>query len=302
MLDDDHLFTSFFSGEAHGFLQQAIAASLSEDGPDITTLAIFDDLRTISAEITAQEHAVLAGLPIVPLVLEMTEETMNTPPLTAWEWKALAEEGAAVAPGTVIGELYGPARLILRAERIILNFLTHLSGIASLTAQYAHKLEGTGVTLLDTRKTLPGLRYPEKYAVLVGGGHNHRLNLGELVLLKDNHIDAAGSITLAVEKLRSGHLPCPPIEVECRTRAEVEEAVACNVDRIMLDNMDIPTLGETLPLIPEKIKAEISGGINLKNIREHALASTTRRPDFISVGRITHSAPSADFSMRFSKD
>lgn len=302
MLDDDHLFTSFFSGEAQSFLQQAIAASLSEDGPDITTLAIFDDLRTISAEITAKEHAVLAGLPIAPLVLEMTEETMNTPPLTAWEWKPLAEEGAAVAPGTVVGELYGPARLILRAERVILNFLTHLSGIATLTAQYVHKLEGTGVTLLDTRKTLPGLRYPEKYAVLVGGGRNHRLNLGELILLKDNHIDAAGSITLAVEKLRAGHLPCPPIEVECRTRAEVEEAVACNVDRIMLDNMDIPTLGEVLPLVPEKIQTEISGGINLKNIREYALASTARRADFISVGRITHSAPSADFSMRFSKD
>lgn len=302
MLDDDHLFTSFFSGEAQAFLQQAIAASLSEDGPDITTLAIFDDLRTISAEITAKEHAVLAGLPIVPLVLEMTEETMNTPPLTAWEWKALAKEGSAVAPGTVVGELYGPARLILRAERVILNFLAHLSGIASLTAQYVHKLEGTGVTLLDTRKTLPGLRYPEKYAVLVGGGRNHRLNLGELILLKDNHIDAAGSITLAVERLRDGHLPCPPIEVECRTRAEVEEAVVCQVDRIMLDNMDIPTLGEVLPLVPEKIQTEISGGINLKNIREHALASTARRPDFISVGRITHSAPSADFSMRFSKD
>ena len=302
MLDDDHLFTSFFHGEAQAFLRQAIAASLSEDGPDITTLAIFDDLRTISAEIIVKEHAVVAGLPIVPLVLEMTEETLNAPPLTAWEWKALVAEGAHVEPGTVAGELYGPARLILRAERIILNFLTHLSGIAALTAQYAHKLEGTGVTLLDTRKTLPGLRYPEKYAVLVGGGHNHRLNLGELVLLKDNHIDAAGSITLAVNKLRSGHLPCPPIEVECRTQAEVEEAVACDVDRIMLDNMSVAVLNQVLPLIPENIKAEISGGINLKNIREHALACPTRRPDFISVGRITHSAPSADFSVRFSKD
>ncbi len=302
MLDDDHLFTSFFSGEAQAFLQQAIAAALSEDGPDITTLAIFDDLRTISAEITAKEHAVVAGLPIVPLILEMTEETLNAPPLAAWEWKALVDEGDKIDPGMIIGELYGPARLILRAERVILNFLTHLSGIASLTAQYAHKLEGTGVTLLDTRKTLPGLRYPEKYAVLVGGGSNHRMTLNELMLLKDNHIDAAGSITLAVEKLRAGHLPCPPIEVECRTGAEVEEAVACNVDRIMLDNMSLALLSEVLPQIPEKIKVEISGGINLKNIREYALASTVRRPDFISVGRITHSAPSTDFSLRFSKE
>ena len=161
MLDDDHLFTSFFSGEAQAFLQQAIAASLAEDGPDITTLAIFDDLRTISAEITAKDHAVLAGLPIVPLVLEMTEETLKTPPLTAWEWNPLADEGDKMEPGAVIGELYGPARLILRAERVILNFLTHLSGIAGLTAQYVHKLEGTGVTLLDTRKTLPGCVTPK---------------------------------------------------------------------------------------------------------------------------------------------
>lgn len=302
MLDDDHLFTSFFSGEAQAFLQQSIAAALSEDGPDITTLAIFDDLRTISAEVVAKEHAVMAGLPIVPLVLEMTEETLNAPPLAAWEWNPLVDEGDKLEPGTIIGELYGPARLILRAERVILNFLTHLSGIASLTAQYAHKLEGTGVILLDTRKTLPGLRYPEKYAVLVGGGSNHRMTLNELMLLKDNHIDAAGSITQAVEKLRAGHLPCPPIEVECRTRAEVEEAVACKVDRVMLDNMPPAVLAKVLPLVPENIKVEISGGINLKNIREHALASTTRRPDFISVGRITHSAPSADFSIRFSKE
>ena len=302
MLDDDQLFTSFFSGEAQAFLRQAIAASLSEDGPDITTLAIFDDLRTIGADVVAKDHAVVAGLPIVPLVLEMTEETLNSPPLTAWEWKPMVKDGARVNPGTVVGELYGPARLVLRAERILLNFLTHLSGIAELTAQYVHKLEGTGVTLLDTRKTLPGLRYPEKYAVLVGGGNNHRLTLSDLILLKDNHIDAAGSITQAVDKLRAGHLPCPPIEVECRTRAEVEEAISCAVDRIMLDNMSLDVLGEVLPLIPEKIKAEISGGVNLKNIREYALASTVRRPDFISVGRITHSAPSADFSVRFCEE
>ena len=302
MLDDDHLFTSFFSGEAQAFLQQAIAASLSEDGPDITTLAIFDDLRTIGAEVVAKGHAVVTGLPIVPMVLEMTEETLNAPPLTAWEWKPLVKEGAKVEAGTVVGELYGPARLILRAERVILNFLAHLSGIAELTAQYVHKLEGTGVILLDTRKTLPGLRYPEKYAVLVGGGNNHRLTLSDLMLLKDNHIDAAGGITPAVDRLRAGHLPCPPIEVECRTRAEAEEAVACKVDRIMLDNMTIDALNEVLPLIPEQIKVEISGGINLKNIRDYALTGTTRRPDFISVGRITHSAPSADFSIRFSKE
>ena len=301
MLDDDHLFTSFFTGEALSFLRQSIAVALGEDGPDVTTLAIFDDLRTISAEVVVKDHTLVAGLPIVPLILETTEEALNAPPLASWEWKPFVAEGESIAAGTVVGELYGPARLILRAERIILNFLSHLSGIAALTAQYTHKLEGTGVTLLDTRKTLPGLRYPEKYAVLVGGGKNHRLTLSDLALLKDNHIDAAGGISLAVEKLRENLLPCPPIEVECRNRAEVEEAVALGVNRIMLDNMNLEALAESLPLIPEKIEAEISGGVTLKNIREYALASP-RRPNFISVGRITHSAPSADFSIRFNKE
>ena len=297
MLDDDHLFTSFFSGEAQAFLQQAIAAALSEDGPDITTLAIFDDLRTISAEITAKEHAVVAGLPIVPLILEMTEETLNAPPLAAWEWKALVDEGDEIDPGMIIGELYGPARLILRAERVILNFLTHLSGIASLTAQYAHKLEGTGVTLLDTRKTLPGLRYPEKYAVLVGGGSNHRKDLAEILMLKDNHIDAAGGIRPAVQRLRDAYSPMPPVEVECRTQEEVLEAVACKVDRNMLDNMGAPAMERALAAIPASIEVEVSGGVSLDTLGVLAQLQGPRKPDFVSVGRITHSAPYADFSM-----
>ena len=266
MLDDDHLFTSFFHGEAQAFLRQAIAASLSEDGPDITTLAIFDDLRTISAEIIVKEHAVVGGLPIVPLVLEMTEETLNAPPLTAWEWKALVAEGAHVEPGTVAGELYGPARLILRAERIILNFLTHLSGIAALTAQYAHKLEGTGVTLLDTRKTLPGLRYPEKYAVLCGGGVNHRIDLAEMLMFKDNHIDRAGGIPQAMAALRKAYHgrmeTMPPVEIECRTLAEVAQAIAEAPRRVMLDNMDADAMREALAMVPAGIETAVRSAVD----------------------------------------
>ena len=163
------------------------------------------------------------------------------------------------------------------------------------------ELEGTGVRLLDTRKTLPGFRHLEKYAVRVAGGVNHRMNLWEMLMVKDNHIDAAGSITRAVASLREHFHPCPPIEVECRGAAEVREAVACRPARILLDNMGSAELRNVLPLIPPEIEAEISGGVTLENIRELALSSRERPADFISVGRLTHSAPSADFSMRMER-
>ena len=196
----------------------------------------------------------------------------------------------------------GPAIVLLKAERVILNFITHLSGIANLTARYVRELEGTGVRLLDTRKTTPCLRWPEKYAVQAGGGCNHRKNLVEMLMLKDNHIDAAGSMTKAVELLRGRYNPCPPIEVECRNLDEISEAVACRVDRIMLDNMTPDMLPEALEMIPSFIETEISGGVSLDTIRAYATVSTVRKPDFISVGRITHSAVTADLSMRIAKE
>lgn len=149
---------------------------------------------------------------------------------------------------------------------------------------------------------MPGLRYPDKYAVLCGGGHNHRRNLAEMLMLKDNHIDAAGSMTKAVELLRGRYNPCPPIEVECRNLDEISEAVACRVDRIMLDNMTPDMLPEALEMIPSFIETEISGGVSLDTIRAYATVSTVRKPDFISVGRITHSAVTADLSMRIAEE
>jgi nicotinate-nucleotide pyrophosphorylase (carboxylating) len=217
---------------------------------------------------------------------------------TAWQWRALVMEGEEATPGRELVFIEGSAHGVLKAERVILNFLCHLSGIAHLTRRYVKELEGTGTKLLDTRKTLPGLRRPDKYAVLVGGGQNHRRNLSEMLMIKDNHIDAAGSIRDAVALLRNAYgANCPPIEVECRDLAELREALACGVERVMLDNMDIPTLAAALLLIPPQVEAEISGGVTLENIRALAFVSP-RRPDFISVGRITHSAPAADFSMR----
>jgi nicotinate-nucleotide pyrophosphorylase (carboxylating) len=188
----------------------------------------------------------------------------------------------------------------LRAERVILNIVARLCGIATLTSRYVRALDGTNTRLLDTRKTQPGMRGLDKYAVAVGGGVNHRFSLADMLMLKDNHIDAAGSITGAVARLRAASAGLP-LEVECRTPAEVAEAAACKADRIMLDNMDDALLAESLALIPPDIEAEISGNVTLETIRALALIGD-RRPDFISVGRITHSAPIADLSMRLAPE
>lgn len=275
------------------FLKNAIAAALEEDGPDLTAEGIFPPTASVRARIVAKEDTLVTGLPLIPLILGVHAEQGGD----MAHWQACVDEGAKVACGTEVARLHGPTVTLLKTERIILNFITHLSGIANLTRRYVDRLDGTGVRLLDTRKTLPGLRWPEKYAVRVGGGHNHRRNLTEMLMLKDNHIDAAGSITAAVRQLRTVYTPCPPIEVECRNEAEVREAVDARADRVMLDNMDVAGLAAALPLIPVQIEAEISGGVTLDNIRELALAGT-RRADFISVGRLTHSAAAADFSMR----
>lgn len=291
-------FSEYFSGDARTYLMAALELALAEDGPDLTSDGLFAPVDRVQAVIVAKERAVVSGLPVIPLIMDLCAAR---PAELSYTWQALAKEGEDVSAGFTIARLNGPARQILRAERVILNFISHLSGIATLTRTYVDALEGTGVRLLDTRKTLPGLRYPDKYAVVCGGGHNHRRNLAEMLMVKDNHIDAAGSITAAVTALRERYRPCPPIEVECRTNAEVSEAVECKVNRIMLDNMKADALGSALVLVPRGIETEVSGGVSLESIR--ALATPgLRQPDFISVGRLTHSAPAADFSMRIAKD
>ncbi|WP_028587997.1 carboxylating nicotinate-nucleotide diphosphorylase [Desulfocurvus vexinensis] len=281
-------FHEFFQGPALEHLLRAVRAALDEDGPDLTSLAVFAPEAPARAEIVAKQDAVAAGLPIGPLVLDAVE------PGAGAGMRLLAEDGQAVRPGQVVAELHGPARTLLRAERVILNFLTHLSGIATLTRSYVDALRGSRTTLLDTRKTLPGLRHAQKYAVLMGGGKNHRLSLSDMLMLKDNHIDQAGGIAPAVARLRAAYAPCPPIEVECRTLAEVREAASLGVARIMLDNMAPGALAEALALVPEGIETEVSGGVSLATLAAIAQAG----PDFVSVGRLTHSAPAADFSMR----
>ncbi len=288
------LFTAFFQGEALDFLLRAVRSGLEEDGPDLTADAVFSPDARMGARIIAKERTLVAGLPIARLVLEETSRLVPG----RWSFDPLTPDGGPVEAGAEVCRLDGPARLLLRAERIILNFLTHMSGVANLARRYADALEGTGVRLLDTRKTLPGLRYPEKYAVRIGGGWNHRMNLSEMLMLKDTHIDAAGSVRAAIHKVVGAYDPMPPLEVECRTVAEVDEAVACKVSRIMLDNMDPTTEALSLDRIPPAIEVEVSGNVTLDNIRERACPASRRKPDFISVGRLTHSAPAADFSMR----
>jgi len=312
------LFDTFFSGNpqsgsaqpgvARQHLLRAIRDALAEDGPDLTTNAVFPQgasapaaqAARLTAVIAAKEDTLLAGLPIVPLVLEETAalEPGGTPPAGEWTWKPLAIDGARLRKGDSVAHIQGSARVILRAERVILNFICHLSGIANLVARHVEALAGTGVRLLDTRKTLPGLRYPEKYAVLVGGAYNHRKNLGELLMLKDNHIDAAGGIIPAVERLRAAYGDAIPIEVECRTPEDAQEAVLAGVSRIMLDNMPPKMMQEALDAIPGHIEVEISGGVTLDSLAALARVGGRRKADFISVGRLTHSAPAADFSMK----
>lgn len=281
-------WSQFFTQEAVEYLDRGIALALAEDGPELTSRGIFSGDSALNAVLRAKEETFTVGLPLVGIILKK----IGAP----FYWRPLVREGARVKPFTEIAVISAPAEALLKAERVILNYITHLSGVANLAGEYVKQLQGTGVRLLDTRKTLPGMRWQEKYAVMVGGGFNHRMNLTEMLMLKDNHIDAAGSITSAVRALRDKYQPCPPIEVECRTVAHVREALAANADRIMLDNMSGQLLSDALAIIPDNVEAEVSGGVTLENIRSIALTKP-RRPDFISVGRLTHSAPAADFSM-----
>lgn len=283
-------FASYFQGPALDFLLRAVDLSLDEDGPDLTSSAVFGDADRLLARIVAKQQTLVAGLPMVGVVLDR----MGV--LSDCEIEYLTEDGLRIAAGTVAARFSGPAVALLKAERVILNFLCHMSGVSNLTATYVEALKGSRTRLLDTRKTLPGMRYPEKYAVLMGGGTNHRRNLGEMLMLKDNHVDQAGGVPQAVAALRRAFAgrEMPPLEIECRRLDEVAQAVELAPRRIMLDNMTPQTMAEALRMIPDSIETEVSGGVGLEALGEIAALGA----DFVSVGRITHSAPYADFSMQ----
>lgn len=280
-------FDEFFTAEARMFLITAIKVALAEDGADLTSTALFSENDQANAQIVAKQDTIVAGVPIIPLVLEMAGGNCGN--------VLNVDDGDRISEGTLVAAIQGPAATVLKAERVILNFLSHLSGIAELTSRYVRALEDSETYLLDTRKTLPCLRYTEKYAVQVGGGQNHRMNLSDMLMLKDNHIERAGSIGEAVRALRSAYDPCPPVEVECSTLEQVGEAVDSQVERIMFDNMKPEEIREALKMVPESIETEISGNVSLENIAEYGKLGA----DYISVGRLTHSAPASDFSMQF---
>lgn len=291
------LLNKIFGQKQTDFVRRIIRLALDEDGQDLTSNGIFDSQDRAYGKLIARQDTFVVGLVLIPAILE---ELGVREPEKLYALKVA--EGSYLKDNEIAAEFEMHTALLLKAERIILNFITRLSGIANSTKLYLKELEGTGVRLLDTRKTLPGHRYLDKYAVRAAGAENHRMTLADMLMIKNNHVDAAGSITQAVEKLRREYgKKCPPIIVECRDKAEVLEAVCVVPQRILLDNMDIAALSENLPLIPENIEAEISGGVNLKTIRSLALASKERPADFISVGSITHSAPIADFSLRVNR-
>jgi nicotinate-nucleotide pyrophosphorylase (carboxylating) len=263
-----------------------IELALAEDiGPgDATSEATLPAELTVEARILAKANGVVAGLPIVEAVLRRVEPRL--------EVTALARDGDQVAPGQVVMTVRGPARGMLAAERTALNFLQHLSGIATLTRAFVEAVAGTRAVILDTRKTHPGYRVLEKYAVRMGGGQNHRMGLHDMLLVKDNHIAAAGSLTAAVRQARAAY-PQLACEVEVKTLEELREALALDVQRIMLDNMGLEMMRAAVEETAGRVALEASGNMSLARVA--AVAATG--VDFISVGAITHSAPALDFSM-----
>lgn len=268
-------------------LQDLIKAALKEDMPtgDITTESLALLPRNGRAKLIAKEDLVLSGTGPFEQAMTALEPQVRV----QWHF----EEGQLALKKQILCTIQGDLIQILKAERIALNFLGHLSGIATLTRCFVQKIAHTKTQILDTRKTLPGYRELEKRAVVHGGGHNHRFNLSEAILVKDNHIAIMGGIIPAVERIRQ-HTE-KAIEVEARTLQEVKDAVGANVARILLDNMNNDQLQEALKLIPSHIQTEASGNMKLDRVASVAELGV----DFISVGALTHSAPSADVSLIF---
>ncbi|MBN1812344.1 MAG: quinolinate synthase NadA [Anaerolineae bacterium] len=267
--------------------QRLIELAVAEDiGPgDVTSEAVLPSDLKLHGRIVAKEAGVIAGLPVAEAVFARVDPTLH--------FIAHVQDGSRVNPGDLVAEVSGPGRGMLAAERTALNFLQQLSGIATLTRSFVDAIAGTGATILDTRKTHPGYRVLEKYAVRMGGGQNHRMGLYDMVLIKDNHIDAAGSISAAVERAQAAY-PDLAIEVEVRDVDELREALASNVDRVMLDNMTLDEMRTAVRLAAGRVPLEASGGVDL----ERVVAIAATGVDYISVGALTHSAPALDLSMK----
>ncbi len=265
-----------------------IRTALEEDiGPgDVTTESIVPPEATMQGQIIAKQDGVIAGLEVARATYQLLDPQVT--------FQTLRPDGSGVTRGQVLALVSGRARSLLTAERTALNFLGRMSGIATLTRRFVDAVAGTGAIILDTRKTAPGLRRLDKWAVRLGGGHNHRMGLYDMILIKDNHIDFAGSLEEAVRRARALQSNLP-IEVEARTLDDVRAALRLGVERILLDNMSIEMMTEAVRLVNGRAQLEASGNITLENVR--AVAETGVH--FISVGALTHSARVFDLSFDY---
>jgi nicotinate-nucleotide pyrophosphorylase (carboxylating) len=268
-------------------LRPLILAALREDAAfdDATTRAVVPKQQMAKAVLLAKQDLVVCGLEIAGLAFKLLDAKV--------QFRAKVKEGRKVKRGAILAELQGPARALLSAERVALNFLQRLSGIATLTKRYAEAVAGTKAKILDTRKTTPGLRLLERYAVRLGGGVNHRFDLKSAAMAKDNHLVAAGSVDQALARLRKCRVP---VILEVKNLAELKEALAAGAKRLLLDNMKAPDLRKAVQAARGRAILEASGGVTLKNVRKVAASGV----DFISVGALTHSAPAVDISLEVS--
>lgn len=269
-------------------VDQYIWNTLREDitSEDVSTNAVMPEDKQGKAELICKQDGVICGLDIFRRTFELLDETSR--------FEAYFKDGDNVKKGDLLGIIYGDIKAILSGERTGLNYLQRMSGIATITKEYMAELEGTGTTLLDTRKTTPNMRPFEKYAVTVGGATNHRYNLSDGVLLKDNHIGAAGSITKAIQMAKAYAPFVRKIEIETETLEQVEEAVNAGADIIMLDNMDNETMRKAVEIINERAETECSGNVTKERLKSIAEVGV----DFVSCGALTHSAPIMDISLK----
>jgi nicotinate-nucleotide pyrophosphorylase (carboxylating) len=270
-------------------LRKIVRLALAEDRVDfdVTTDSLREYDGPAAARVMAKTDGVVSGLDAFVETFRMVDDSVAM--------RKSKGDGSEVRAGEVILEIEGKLSSILKAERTALNFLQHLSGVATLTRRFVERIKSSGTVLLDTRKTTPGMRYLEKKAVRDGNGSNHRLNLEQMALIKDNHIEMAGSIAAAVGAVRMKH-PGEKIEVEVRTLDELGQALAIGVEMIMLDNFDFAMIEKAIVMAGKKAKLEISGNVDLDHVGDLARSGV----DFISVGALTHSAPALDISLKIS--
>lgn len=269
-------------------LENLLPLAFTEDLPDITSECLCLSSENIISKLISKTTGVICGIPLLSYIFQYRMSNISVTPIV--------HDGDVVQKGTQIAIVEGSALGILSTERIALNFLQRLSGIATLTRRFITLVQGTKVSILDTRKTIPGWRFLEKYATRVGGAKNNRMNAAEAVMIKDNHIAITKSITKAVQRIREFYGEKVEIVLEVKNLEELKEALGLNVSRIMLDNFSVEDVKKAVQIVQKKVPLEVSGGVNLQNIKNYALTGV----EFISIGAITHSAPALDISLEVS--